>query len=277
MTIAVREVTPEEVAAFKRNGWAHLPRLISESDALTLRERATARLGVHADGDPDIDKRFDIWSSYVDFGRKIDPVFWSVSTHKNIGRNASILLGRNSSIRLLSELLAVKVPRRFAGDKVVEGSAPTGWHQDWFTRGVDRTTLTTWMALNDIPPERGSMRFLNGSHRLGALGVSAHEAVAFGAPDEPELPQRWPDLADCPVSAPLHLRPGDATVHNAFVVHAAPANTTDEPRWVYLMGLYPGDAVYNGQPLSQFAGTNLKFGQVIDCPQFPVIYDPASK
>jgi hypothetical protein len=40
------------------------------------------------------------------------------------------------------------------------------------------------------------------------------------------------------------------------------------------MGLYPGDAVYNGQPLGQFAGTGLKLGQVIDCPQFPIIYEP---
>ncbi len=272
--ISVREVTPQEVAAFKRDGWAHLPQLIPESDAIMLRERAEAKLGANADSDPDIDVRFDIWSSYVDFGRKVDPLFWSVSTHKNIGRNAAKLFGRSSSVRLLSELLAIKVPERTSGNKTIKASAPTGWHQDWFTRGVDRTTLTTWIALNEIPPERGSMRFLNGSHKLGALGVSAHEAVAFGAPNEPELPDRWPDLAECPISEPLHLRPGDATVHSAFVVHSAPSNTTREPRWVYLMGLYPGDAVYNGQPLGQFAGTNLKLGQVIDCPQFPVIYDP---
>jgi hypothetical protein len=271
----VRDVTAEEISAFKRDGWAFLPQLIPESHAATLKERAEARLGVHVDRDPEIDNRFSIWSSYTDYGKKIDPLYWEIATSNTIGRNASRLLGRDSSIRLFSELLAVKVPRRVMGNTIVKASEPTGWHQDWFTRGVDRTTLTIWIALNHIPPERGSMRFFSGSHKLGALGVSAHEASAFGAPDEPELPERWPDLAQCPVSAPLYLRPGDATVHSAFVVHSAPANSTDAPRWVYLMGLYPGDAVYNGQPLGAFVGTDLKLGQVIDSPKFPIIYEPA--
>ena len=173
-------------------------------------------------------------------------------------------------------MLAVKLPVEPSPDGRRTGSDPTGWHQDWFTRGVDRTTMTMWIALNDIPPKRGSMRFLTGSHKLGALGLAAHESTAFGAPDEPPLPERWPDLADCPISEPLHVHPGDATAHSAFVVHSAPANTTSEPRWVYILGLYPGDAVYNGQPFPNLEEAGLKMGQVIDHPLFPVIYTPES-
>jgi len=46
------------------------------------------------------------------------------------------------------------------------------------------------------------------------------------------------------ISPPLHLRPGDATIHDLSLVHSAPENATDDVRWVYAIAVFPADALY---------------------------------
>src|SRR5687768_15651014 len=68
------------------------------------------------------------------------------------------------------------------------------------------------------------MRFLDGSHRVGAL--DDHRS---GFPL-----QRHPDLAEkYDVTSLLHYAAGDATAHDGFMLHGSPENITTSSRWGY--------------------------------------------
>ena len=140
------------------------------------------------------------------------------------------------AINYHADLIAVKMPAGHAS------SRPTGFHQDWVNFPFDRTGfLTFWIALDDITAAQGSMRFHNGSHRAGQLGKMGLDGV--------ELPQYYADIPErYPLSDPIDLAQGDATIHNGMVVHGAPENTTDRPRWTLIIAYHPADTCYTGAP-----------------------------
>jgi ectoine hydroxylase-related dioxygenase (phytanoyl-CoA dioxygenase family) len=74
------------------------------------------------------------------------------------------------------------------------------------------------------------------------------------------------------LSAPNHLKPGDATIHDWMTVHAAPENSTDEPRWVYTDSLFPADTLFTGAQQRRTDGLDLKVNEVFDHPRFPLVY-----
>ena len=53
-------------------------------------------------------------------------------------------------------------------------------------------------------------------------------------------------LRELPQSPPLHLEPGDATVHDGMTIHSAGANQTADPRWSYVVQYFVADALYTG-------------------------------
>jgi ectoine hydroxylase-related dioxygenase (phytanoyl-CoA dioxygenase family) len=122
------------------------------------------------------------------------------------------------------------------------------------------------MPLVDCPPEKGTMRFLSGSHRAGLLGRFVHRTDGYDLLDHfSELEQAHP------ISEPLHLAPGDVTVHDRMTVHFAPENTTDSIRWVYAVSWFNDDALYTGQPCHRMDGLDLKVNERLDHPNFPRI------
>jgi ectoine hydroxylase-related dioxygenase (phytanoyl-CoA dioxygenase family) len=161
-----------------------------------------------------------------------------------MGRNAIELLHQIvptdvRAVRYWTDNIFIKEPK---GHGSYDG--PTPWHQDFQIGGgtvEDRVSkVNFWIALNDIPPERGSMRFFSGSQRLGILSPR-------DIPDNKTMVDLYPMLPEwCPISEPLHMRPGDATIHHPVLVHCAPQNTTKEARWSYdLIYIHP-DARPNG-------------------------------
>lgn len=126
------------------------------------------------------------------------------------------------------------------------------------------------MALNEIPPERGSLRFLNGSVRAGLVEWDREKhADVFEA--VPDLLERYP------MSPELHYEPGDATVHELPTFHSARANTTDEHRWVYVHTFVRADARFTGGPSNRVTGLDLRVGQEFPSELFaPIDALPAS-
>ena len=145
------------------------------------------------------------------------------------------------------------------------GSSPTEWHQDIASLPFDRVGgLAFWLALNDVPAERGTMQFLSGSHREGCLGRT--RAQGKGVKEYyPELLERYE------LSPPLDLKAGDATVHSNMTVHGAGFNRTDRPRWAYTVLMNPADARWNGAPAEAYDTTHMKVHQELDEERFPVL------
>jgi ectoine hydroxylase-related dioxygenase (phytanoyl-CoA dioxygenase family) len=106
----------------------------------------------------------------------------------------------------------------------------------------------------------GSMRFYNGSHRLGWLAGD---------------PLSWPQVQDFEHSDPVVYKPGDATAHGTMVVHGAPENRTERSRWSYICNFFPDAAVYSGLEGRHTAGAEdaLVAGQRFpDHPYYPLVY-----
>ena len=218
--VRAREVTDAEVTCYRDNGWVKLDRLIEPEVAAQLLTAAQELMGETGEAAlrPGIDYDTVWFNDYHYPAREGREPFASLTYGPDLGRDTQRFLERPVAVRHYSDMLAVKLPASAAK------GAPTKAHQDGGIQ-FDRVGKTTfWIALNEIPPERGSMRFYSGSHKEGPLGDRSHDLFA----DYPYLKERYP------LSPPLHLQPGDATVHSQLVIHEAPANTSDAPRWAYI-------------------------------------------
>jgi Phytanoyl-CoA dioxygenase (PhyH) len=274
VNVEMRDVTDEEGSFFRQNGWVKLEGLISPALAGAMLDQVRdVMLGATGDQPPDLtDLPIDPSERIFDFSQWRDWHFPARDNHieplrslvfsREIGRNTSRLLGREVGVNYHADLLAVKMP---AGH---EASLVTTWHQDWINFPFDRVGfLTFWIALDEVSAEQGAMRFLSGSHHEGPLGRRNFGDASDVVDYHPDLLERYE------MSPPLELRPGDATVHTGLVVHGAPENSTDRPRWALVTSYHPADTCYTGAPHHIFSQSlGLEVGQPIRHPLFPTIY-----
>jgi 2-oxoglutarate-dependent dioxygenase len=101
-----------------------------------------------------------------------------------------------------------------------------GWHQDQpYFHWWEGPTATAWIALTDMVPDCGSVRYVVGSHRWG----DRHDTADFDrTPEEtrregPPPGQRWTEVE---IVGPA----GTAVLHHPGVVHGSGPNRTDRPR-----------------------------------------------
>lgn len=249
----VREISDDEVAFYLENGWVKLGRLIDPELAAEFRRIAEPLLGSdEARGGGALDV------ANVDSGEE-EP-FRSFAFSEVMGRNAQRLINR-------TRLTDADVPVRFKWDtlacKFGGVQSATLYHQDSPHHACDRTgELMFWIALTEVTPEMGAMRFLSGSHREGWLG------------SEPErnLFDHYPRLLDLyQFSAPFHYLPGDATVHHGCMIHGAPPNATDRPRLAYIVGYAPADTRFVVDSEGKVTGGGK--GLVLpDEERYPIVY-----
>jgi hypothetical protein len=259
VAVDVRQVTADEQRSYWDNGWVSLPGLIAPELADELLERARRLMGESGyEADlREIDRDLSLFAEFDRVDRS-DDLYRSLVFHPKLGRNAALLLGRDMAVRSLMNMLAVKLPKDSATDRL--GKGPTDFHQDFGSLPLRAESIVIWIALAEITPEMGSVRFHEGSHKLGRLAGN---------------PLEWPRLEECPLSEPLHMQPGDATGHSPFVVHGAPENTTDRPRWAYIASYFPAHATYTGATCHHTdKAEGLVPDQPLDHPSFPVVYDP---
>ncbi|MBW8485438.1 phytanoyl-CoA dioxygenase family protein [Actinomadura parmotrematis] len=253
----VRDVTEDEVAAFRSRGWALLPGLVGADFVAGLRDRALDRLA---------ERRGAFRNSYVDqaFGQdrdiaRHDEAFAALALSPALARGASRLLVGVDAVRLQVTNLLIKEP---AG---ADGHGATVFHQDFPWMPMDRSAmLTLWLALDDIPADMGSLRFYERSHLYGPLGRS------FVRADDDALSQH-PWLADLEMSPPHDMRAGDATVHHSLVIHGAPANRRDRPRLSFTATYFDAAALYTGAPYGQTDGLGLAVNRPFEHPTFPLV------
>lgn len=230
----VREVTDEEVAFFNEHGWAMLRDLVTldlaaEMSRVVERSKASATPLVRAE-------QHTTWWQLGDLARRGVEPFSSFLFSAQMGRNAQRLSNRE-------RLSGASVAMRYHHDGVnsKEPSGPrTGYHQDATIEGSDRGgQVNFWLALDEVTPEMGAMRFITGAHREGPLGSDV------------ELLEYYPSLLDIyELSPPFHYQPGDATVHTGYMPHGGPPNTTSRARRAYIFGYVPVDTRYiNGQAI----------------------------
>ena len=120
------------------------------------------------------------------------------------------------------------------------GGRITDYHVDaafWPVHPAAKTT-TIWMALVDVPRERGCMAFATGSHKLSPDAefvdiFNAQDEIAIGS-NVRHFPWEWVPLAQ-----------GDCTFHSGLLYHRAGGNETDVMREAMTIVYMTADATFD--------------------------------
>ncbi len=263
----VRAVTDEEVGFFFENGWVKLPELIAPDAAAAMLERVKRLMGPGGDANRLRDRfDFDTAPAAQPYRRPSDDddLLRAFATAPEMGRNAARLMGRDSAVRLFDDCMLVKLPVSRRPDR---GQA-LEWHQD--TQPLDRYWALFWIALDEVTPDQGPVRYFSGSQKLGPLWRGG-----WCVPLE-QAYELAPRLRQCPLTEPGAFRPGDAAAHISGVVHGTPANVSDRVRWAYRLTYFAADALYTGVPSPTIQGHGTAPFEPLDHPDFPVVYRPGA-
>jgi hypothetical protein len=243
-----RDIDPGFVAAYRRDGFVHVPGVVSPERAARYAEGA---LRVAHDHTPFQDGA--VFTQLVNAYR-VSPVLAELTRDPWLGQVAEALAG--VPLRIWHDQVLIKQPHN---------GAATEFHQDapyWPHRG-SRHALSAWVALVDVPVERGCMTFLPGSQNrtdLRAQDLTDAEDLFRVAPD-----LVWSRRVTIP------LRAGDCTFHNAYTGHGATPNLTDDPRIAHVVIYVDAEATYSGAPHVVTDPLGLEVGAVLPDEHFPPV------
>ena len=138
-----------------------------------------------------------------------------------------------------------------------------GWHQDeMYWPQWEGEVFTAWVALNDVPPERGPMHFIRGSHRWGLIEEASNfnsydiDSQKDGIPIPPG--EKWDEVT-------AEYAAGEASFHHRRTIHGSGPNLSDTAR----LGIAIHLRTEKGTPVPDSPHKpNLD-----DLEQCPIIYD----
>ena len=123
--------------------------------------------------------------------------------------------------------------------------------------------ISAWIALCDVPVERGAMTFIPESHQKTDLPAQSLN-------DPRSLFTICPELEDWP-RVTLPLKAGDCTFHHGRTAHMAAPNSTDVSRLAHVVIYMDRETRYQGAAHVVTDPLELKAGDRLDGPLFPEI------
>lgn len=230
-------VTEEQTAAYRRDGFVHIPGIIGKADAARYAKAALEARDRQKDlpPDPTFTRVMQLWQQ--------DEILRELTLDPVLAAAATALA--DVPLRLYHDHLLIKEPHN---------EAPTEFHQDqpFWPHLNSRHALSAWVALVDVPATRGCMTFIPGSHLMDGRhrqDVRDAENLMRAAPDMVWKPR---------VTVPL--RAGDCTFHHSLTAHSASPNLTDDPRIAHVIVYMDAETRYDprkrpgGEPLVEPAG-----------------------
>ena len=234
--MASRNLTADQVAKFKIDGFLTVEELLTSDEVQALESHTDRIAAGKADHIPDTSTWFEegheasdapeqerVLSVFKLFNLAVyDQIMWQHVTHPKIVEIVSELLG-TENIKMYGDQLFMKPPEK--------GSA-IPWHQDsasWCDI-FPMDLVTAWTAIDHAGEDNGCLRFVPGTHRWGMLvgetpgqGIYPGQSKPF---DDDFGGERWPIV-------PVPLRPGSISFHHSLTLHSSSANTSDRRRRGY--------------------------------------------
>ncbi len=233
-------VTDADREAFERDGYVHLPGVLSEDELAEIEEvydrflRGDIEVPGKDLNDMTTGEHGTDPSGYaivnVMVPRRYLPDWQGNVFERRAASIAEQLCGPDMVIDF-DQLLA-KQPGR--------ADAVFAWHQDqaYWIDTDDRRTATCWLAVDDSTVENGCLRFLPGSQREP---VRAHRPLHG---DRARSHTLVTDLRAGEEPRPVPIRRGDITVHSEGVLHGSGGNrSADSWRRAYIVAFRTADTV----------------------------------
>jgi phytanoyl-CoA hydroxylase len=233
-------VTEAQRAAFARDGYVHLPAVLTGDELADIAEvydrflRGDIPVAGKDLNDMTTGEHGTDPSGYaivnVMLPRRYHPEWRGNVFERRAAGIAAQLCGEGMVIDF-DQLLA-KQPGRT--------DATFGWHQDqaYWIDTDDRRTATCWLAVDDSTLDNGCLQFLPGSHRQP---VRPHHPLHGDRGTSHTLVT---ELRPGDVMRPVPIRAGDITVHSEGVLHGSGGNsTTDSWRRAYIVAFRSASTV----------------------------------
>lgn len=238
------------VEQYRSQGFIHIPNLLSPEEGARYHDaavEATHYIPNLAANIPQVfNQTVNVWTQ--------NDTIRELTLNPRIGAIAKRLAG--VPLRVWHDHTLIKPPVK---------SKPTEFHQDgpYWPHINARHSLSVWIALVDVPVERGCMSFIPGSHQIQDLRPQ-------DLTDSRDLLNLVPELQWQPrVTVPL--RAGDCTFHHSYLAHMANPNVTEVPRVAHIIIYMDADTIYNGSGHPVTDPLHLQVGQPLDGELFPLI------
>jgi ectoine hydroxylase-related dioxygenase (phytanoyl-CoA dioxygenase family) len=168
--------------------------------------------------DPDTEKQSKLTAMH-DLHLYSEP--WSMAvTHPKLTAAIAGLIGPN--VELHHSTMHIKPPQT---------GHPFPMHQDNpFYEHSNGRYVDVLVHLDDTSHANGEIRFLDGSHQLGAL---KHITMTESGPCTPHLPTDEYKLEE---TVPVPAKRGDVVVFSIYTIHGSYINTTKQPRRMVRVG-----------------------------------------
>lgn len=206
------ETTAQERASFEAMGHLVKP-LVSREEAGRLCRAFEAQAAAWAaEIDTPLDEYLELVSQWTNVWERND-AFRRQLYHPRAAAIAAELIGCER-VRVFHDHLIVKPPH---------GGATIPWHRDLPNWPVaEPRGVSCWLALDDVTPESGAMRFMPGGHKepMTRSIDFLNEAKVWGS--------REAEAVAVPVPA------GSAVFHHCLSWHTSPPNATSAWRRAYI-------------------------------------------
>ncbi len=268
----VREITPDEIATFQRDGVVCLKGCIDQNWIDRLRAAVDRDIanpgpkhyGYQGEGAGQFHGNQDLWQT--------DPDCADYCLHSPLPGLAAQMM-KAAKVNLYFDHLFVKMP----------GSASrTPWHNDqpyWPVGGRD--VMSFWLALDHVSVESGAVEYILGSHKwdrwFQPRGFSSSDKDYIGYDRNPAY-EPIPDfdaIRDQYEIKAFEVEPGDLIAFHALTVHGAGGNrTSDRMRRGYAVRYTGDDSFYDPRigTSKLLLNDKLASGQPLDSERFPVAW-----
>jgi len=200
-------LTPEQIAAFNRDGYLTKIRIFKEDEIAEIRayfDELLART-LAAGGDS-----YSIATAHLRYGRVYD-----ILTDPRIVALMKDLLGED--VIAWGSHFFCKMP----GD-----GKRVSWHQDSSYWPLSPTmAVTAWLAIDDASVENACMRYIPGTHRLGHLTYKLSENDEANV-----LNQTVPEVEHFGEPVNVELKAGEISIHSDLLLHGSEANQSTKRR-----------------------------------------------
>ena len=245
---ANNELTDAQVDFFHAHGYLHLPAVYSASETDALADELDWQIATWASKGPgwsggwrrvymaaDVERRSKLIALH-DLHR-YSKAWCDAVTHPALTGAMADLIGPN--IELHHTTLHAKPP---------ETGHPFPMHQDWaFYKHANGRYVDCLIHLDDTDDDNGCIRFLDGSHKGGALEHVVTQAD--GSPCTPHLPTDDWHIED---TVPVPAQRGDVVAFSIHMVHGSRINQTDAVRRIVRVGYRdPANEQTAGQSLGR--------------------------
>lgn len=228
----MRYLTQEQVDFFNEHGWLRIPQLFTPAEADELADeldRLVEDWAFTSPGwtgpwrqaymNPETEKKSKLTAMH-DLHFYSDAWMRCVTNPNLVGAIADIL---GDNVELHHSTMHIKPPQT---------GHPFPMHQDNpFYTHTDGRYIDVLVHLDDTFHENGEIRFLDGSHKLGALEHVI--TLPDGSPCTPHLPTDEWKLED---TVPVSAKRGDVVLFNIYTIHGSYINQTKKPRRMVRIG-----------------------------------------